>query len=163
MKVNSLSVHGHCLPCLALFFLFVQACASARTGGPSPPVGLEPGGTHDLSGVWTGTAVESCTPLRLGAFRSCGSRSNIMFTIIQERADVIRGFYAANSGRFQENGRVIGMPAHSARLWLRVMMTDHSSCIFSSALPRDAMRGAYLCFRDGSSFDRGYWMARRSY
>lgn len=164
MKTNSLCVRGLFVSFVGFCLLFAHGCAPTTAGRSGSSGGLQSGGKNNLSGVWTGTSIVGCTPLRMGGPRRCGATANIMFTIVEERADAITGFYASDSGALEETGRiVVSAPLRSTRLWLRVMMNDHSSCIFNANLPRDAMKGAYLCFHDGSSLERGYWTARRSY
>jgi hypothetical protein len=92
-----------------------------------------------------------------------------MLTFIREdTATAITGIYASDRGRdgdaFQETGRVVEAPeSGSARLWFRVMMRDHSSCLFTSNLRGEEIGGSYLCFREEGSFERGRWRVRRSY
>ena len=50
-----------------------------------------------------------------------------------------------------------------ARLWLRLMMRDHSTCLFTRHWRGDEMEGTYMCFHGGSSFDRGKWTVQKSY
>lgn len=162
METKSFRVRGLFVPSIALCLLLAHGCAIAGSSREDASAGLQSGNAN-LAGVWTGTSIIACTPLRMGGPLRCGATANIMFTIVEERADAITGFYASDSGAVEETGRIIKLPVRSARLWLRVMMNDHSSCIFSTSLPRDAMRGAYLCFHNGASFERGYWEVRRSY
>ena len=163
MKTNSLCVRGLFVSSMALCCLFAHGCVLAKSGPSGSAASLGSGGQNSLAGVWIGTSIVGCTPLRMSGLRRCGARAAIMFTIVEERAGAITGFFASDRGALQESGRIIRVPVHSRRLWLRVMMNDHSSCLFSSDLPRDAMRGAYLCFHDASSFERGFWAVRRSY
>jgi len=91
-----------------------------------------------------------------------------MLTFIREDSAAITGIYASDRARagyaFQETGRIVEAPqSGSTRLWLRVIIRDHSSCLFNSNLPREEMGGSYICFRDGTSFERGRWAVRRSY
>jgi hypothetical protein len=92
-----------------------------------------------------------------------------MLTFIREdTATAITGIYASDHGRdgdaFQETGRIVGVPVSgSTKLWLRVSMRNHSSCLFTSKLRLKAMEGSYICFRNGPSFERGQWAVRRSY
>ena len=91
-----------------------------------------------------------------------------MLTFIREDSAAITGIYASDRGRggdaFQETGRIVEAPeSSSTRLWLRVIMRDHSTCLFTSNLRREEMAGSYLCFREGISFERGRWAVRRIY
>jgi hypothetical protein len=146
----------------------MQACGVAAPSNSGPRVPSESLGHYDLTGVWTGTSITGCTPLRMNGPWRCGARADIMLTFIREDTAAMTGIYASDRGRdgdaFQETGRVVEAPeSGSARLWFRVMMRDHSSCLFTSNLRGEEMAGSYLCFREGISFERGRWMVRRTY
>ncbi len=98
----------------------------------------------------------------------CGARADLILTFIEEDSAAITGIYTSDRGRggdaFQETGRIVEAPeSSSARLWLRVIMRDHSTCLFTSKLRHEEMAGSYLCFREGISFERGRWAVRRIY
>jgi hypothetical protein len=146
----------------------LQACSVVAPTDSSPPPSSESPGRYDLSGVWTGTSITGCTPLRMYGPWRCGARADISLTLIREDSAAITGIYASDRGEagdaFQETGRIVEAPeSGSKRLWLRVIMRDHSSCLFTSNLRREEMAGSYLCFRQGISFERGQWMVRRIY
>jgi hypothetical protein len=168
MSGNRLRVHGALRLILILLLAPMQACSVAAPTKSSPPVSSESPGKYNLSGVWTGTSITGCTPLRMNGPWRCGARADIMLTFIREDSAAITGIYASDRGRaagaFQETGRIVEAPESGPkRLWLRVIMRDHSSCLFTSNLPREEMKGSYLCFRNGTSFERGRWAVRRSY
>jgi len=80
----------------------------------------------------------------------------------------ITGMYASlhDSGGnvFEQTGRIVEMPRPSATtLWLRVIMQDHSSCLFNSNLLGEEMQGSYFCLHNATSAERGRWMVKRSY
>jgi len=167
MSGNRSRVHALSL-ILILALAPMQACGVAAPSNSSPPVSSESLGQYDLTGVWTGTSITGCTPLRMNGPWRCGARADIMLTFIREDTAAITGIYASDRGRdgdaFQETGRIVEVPVSgSTSLWLRVSMRNHASCLFNSKLPREAMEGSYICFREGISFERGRWMVRRSY
>jgi hypothetical protein len=168
MSGNRSRVHALSL-ILILALAPMQACGVAAPSNSSPPVSSESLGQYDLTGVWTGTSITGCTPLRMNGRWRCGARADLMLTFIREdTATAITGIYASDHGRdgdaFQETGRIVGVPVSgSTRLWLRVSMRNHSSCLFTSKLRLEAMEGSYICFRNGPSFERGQWAVRRSY
>jgi hypothetical protein len=146
----------------------VQACSVAAPTNSSLPVSSESPGKYDLSGVWTGTSITGCTPLRLNGPWRCGARADIMLTFIRDDTAAIIGIYASDRSRagdaFQETGRIVEMPVSgSKRLWLRVIMRNHSTCLFSGNLRREQVEGSYICFHVETSFERGQWAVRRSY
>jgi hypothetical protein len=165
MRSNQLRVQQALGLILILSLAPLQACAVAALAR-APASSIAPA-AHELAGVWTGTAVSGCTPLRMTGPWRCGARATITLTLIQQETSTITGFYASDRGRanatLEETGRIVELPVSRTRLWLRVIMRDHSSCLFSSNLPRDRMAGSYLCFHEGSSFERGRWAVRRSY
>jgi hypothetical protein len=70
----------------------------------------------------------------------CGLKADIKLTLILETGAAITGVFASvrvNGGSaFEQTGRIVELPVEGAtRLWLRVIMRDHSSCLFNSNLP----------------------------
>jgi hypothetical protein len=85
-----------------------------------------------------------------------------------DRLTAITGIYASvrpyASNAFEQTGRIVEVAVTGAtRLWLRVTMRDHSSCLFNSNLPGVEMEGSYLCFHNATSAERGRWKVWRSY
>jgi hypothetical protein len=163
-----LRVHGALSLILILSLALIQACGVAAPTNPGLPVSSESSGKYGLAGVWTGTSISGCTPSRTSGPWRCGARADIMLTFVGENTAAIIGIYASDRTRggdvLQETGRIVEvLESGSVRLWLRVTMRDHSSCLFTSNLPREEMAGSYLCFHEGTSFERGLWAVRRSY
>jgi hypothetical protein len=114
MSGNRSRVHALSL-ILMLALAPMQACGVAAPGNSSPPVSSESPGQYDLTGVWTGTSITGCTPLRMNGPWRCGARADLMLTFIREdTATAITGIYASDRGRdgdaFQETGRIVGVP-----------------------------------------------------
>jgi hypothetical protein len=144
------------------------ACNLTVATNSSPPVSSKSLTEYDLSGVWTGISTTSCTPLRMTAPWRCGAKADIKLTFIRQEPAAITGIYESVRGAagnaFEQTGRIVEMPVKSAtRLWLRVIMRDHSSCLFNSNLPGEEMEGSYFCFHNATSAERGRWAVRRSY
>jgi hypothetical protein len=154
---------------LLLFVLFTPiACNLAAPTNLNPRVSSKSPAQYDLSGVWAGISMTSCTPLRMTGPLRCGSKANIKLTFIQKRTATITGVYASvrpNAGyAFEQTGRIVELRVKGAtRLWLRVTMRDHSSCLFNSNFPGVEMEGSYLCFHNATSAERGHWKVWRSY
>ena len=153
-----------------LLFLWVApvACNLAAATNRNPQASSKSPAQYDLFGVWAGTSRTSCTPLRMTGPWRCGSKANIKMTLIQKPAALITGVYESirtNAGNaFEQTGRIVEVPVKgAARLWLRVIMRDHSSCLFNSNLPDVEMRGSYLCFHNATSAEIGRWEVWRSY
>ena len=152
---------------LVLWFARVACDLVAHTNSNPrlSPKSLE---QYDLFGVWAGISITSCSPLRMTGPWRCGSKADIKLTLIRKPAAPITGIFASvrlNAGRvFEQTGRIVEVPVKGAtRLWLRVTMRDHSSCLFDSNLPGVEMGGSYLCFHNMTSAERGRWAVRRSY
>src|ERR1700674_4333726 len=168
MSGNRLRVHEALSLILILALAPVQACGVVAPTNSSPPLSSNSPGKYDFSGVWTGTSITGCSPLRMYGPWRCGARADLILTFIEEDSAAITGIYTSDRGRggdaFHETGRIVEAPeSSSARLWLRVIMRDHSTCLFTSNLRRKEMAGSYLCFREGISFERGRWAVRRIY
>ena len=162
--------HAHeALSLIVLLSLWpMQACGVAGPPNSRSPVPFTSWDKNDLSGVWQGTSVTGCSPLRMTGPWRCGARADIMLTFIRDDAARTMGIYASNRGpagsAFEETGRIDEVFASiSPRLWLRVMMRNHSSCLFNGDMQHEEIAGNYLCFREGSSFERGLWDVRRMY
>src|SRR5215472_5101400 len=153
---------------LLLFLsLALIGCNLTRVTDSSPPFSSKSVKEYDLSGVWTGSSITSCTPLRTAGPWRCGAKTYIKLTFITQMA-TITGMYASlhdSSGNaFEQTGRIVEMPRPSATtLWLRVIMQDHSSCLFSSNMLGEEMEGSYFCLHNATSAERGRWMVKRSY
>jgi len=168
MSGNRLRVRQALRLILVLSLVLGQACVLTTPNANSRPVSSQAQRKYDLAGVWTGTSITGCTPLRMNGPWRCGARGDILLTFIQEDTAGILGIFASERGQandaFQETGRIVEVPVgDSMNLWFRVAMGNHSSCLFNANLQREEMGGSYICFRDGPSFERGRWIAQRSY
>jgi hypothetical protein len=83
------------------------ACNLTAATNSSPLVSSKSLAKYDLSGVWAGISITSCTPLRMTGPWRCGAKADIKLTFIKERA-TITGIYASVRGsageRFRANG-----------------------------------------------------------
>jgi hypothetical protein len=119
---------------------------------------------HDLTGVWEGGS--AC---RLGRYSSnCRGTRNIAFTFVTEEGSSAAGFYRCATGTVScrnqlETGSIARTDWKGERLWLRVMLGDGSSCLFTSILGPDKLAGGYECLQGASLVEQGRWWAERSY
>jgi hypothetical protein len=154
---------------LLLFVLFTPvACNLVAATNRNPRASSKSPAQYDLSGVWAGISITSCTPFRMTGPLRCGSKADIKLTLIQKPAATITGVYASvrpTAGKaFEQTGRIVDVRVNGATsLWLRVSMRDHSSCLFNSNFSGEEMEGSYLCFNNATSAERGRWTAWRSY
>ena len=121
MSGNRSRVHALSL-ILILALAPIQACGVAAPGNSGPSVSSESLGQYDLAGVWTGTSITGCTPLRMYGPWRCGARADISLTLIREGSAAMTGIYASDRGEegdaFQETGRIVEAPESGARrLW----------------------------------------------
>jgi hypothetical protein len=119
---------------------------------------------EDLAGVWEGGS--AC---RLGRYSSnCRGIRNIAFTFVALKGSRAAGFYRCATGTVScrnrlETGSIARTDMNGKRLWLRVMLGDGSSCLFTSILGHDKLAGGYECLQGAALVEQGRWWAERSY
>ena len=118
----------------------------------------------DLIGVWKGGSL--CRWGRIGT--SCRGAVNIAFTFIPTVRSKLTGFYSCENGRVGchnrlETGTIATAELNGKRLWLRVMLGDGSSCLFTSRFGGDRMAGGYECLQGAALVEQGQWWIERSY
>jgi hypothetical protein len=102
----------------------------------------------DLIGVWRGGSI--CRWSRVGT--SCRGAVNIAFTLFPAVRSRMTGFYSCTTVTVRcrnqlENGSIGSIEINGKRLWLRVMLGDGSSCLFTSRFGRSRMAGGYECLQ----------------
>jgi hypothetical protein len=118
----------------------------------------------DLAGVWEGGS--AC---RLGRYSSsCYGIRNIAFTFAALDGSSAAGFYRCATGTVScrnrlETGPIVRTDWKGKRLWLRVMLGDGSSCLFTSIFGHDKLAGGYECLQGAALVEQGRWWAERSY
>jgi hypothetical protein len=117
-----------------------------------------------LIGVWKGGSL--CRWGRIGT----GSRRavNITFTLFPAVRSKMTGFYSCENGTIGcrnrlENGTIATVEMNGKRLWLRVMLGDGSSCLFTSRFGHDRMAGGYECLQGAGLVEQGRCWIERSY
>lgn len=118
----------------------------------------------DLIGVWKGGSF--CRWSRIGT--SCRGGVNIAFTLFPAVRSKMRGFYSCENGTIGcrnslESGTIAAVEMNGKRLWLRVMLGDGSSCLFTSRFGHDRMAGGYECLQGAGLVEQGRWWIERSY
>jgi hypothetical protein len=98
MSGNRLRVHEALRLILILSLAPMQAYSMAAPIGSSPPLSSESPGKYHLSGVWTGTSITGCTPLRMYGPWRCGARADLILTFFREDTPAIFGIYASDRG-----------------------------------------------------------------
>jgi hypothetical protein len=121
---------------------------------------------NDLIGVWKGGSL--CRWGRIGTGIGCRGAVNITFTLFPAVRSKMTGFYSCENGTVGcrnrlENGTIATVEMNGKRLWLRVMLGDGSSCLFTSRFGHDRMAGGYECLQGAGLVERGRWWIERSY
>jgi hypothetical protein len=159
------------LEILSLLLTLIAAswgCTTAVNPEPFPSElseeSSESSSLDDLIGVWKGGSL--CRWRRIGA--GCRGAVNIAFTLFPAVRSKITGFYSCEAGTVGcryglENGAIATVEMNGRRLWLRVMLGDGSSCLFTSRVGRDRMAGGYECLQGAGLVEQGQWWVERSY
>jgi hypothetical protein len=118
-----------------------------------------------LAGVWEGGS--ACRLDRLQS-NNCHGIRNIAFTFVALEGSRAVGFYRCATGTVSyrnrlETGAIARTDMNGKRLWLRVMLGDGSSCLFTSILGHDKLAGGYECLQGAALVEQGRWWAERSY
>jgi len=135
----------------------VAADTTEESGSAAQPEG-------SLTGVWEGGSV--CRGGRWGF--SCRGIRNIAFTILPLNPTKTKGFYRCATGTVScrnrlETGAIARIDLDGRRLWLRVMLGDGSSCLYTSLLAHGRLRGGYECLQGAGLVEQGSWWVERSY
>ncbi len=138
----------------------VQAPEAQAQNSPSPQ-------QPDFAGVWQGTTLANCggnSPLP----SRCNALQNVTITLIEGPKSNLTGKYSCAYGNMDcyhanETGKVIGVSLTGARINIRIIMPDATSCIFTGRNVNQTIDGGYTCYQGGSLIEQGSWRARRSY
>src|SRR5262249_11854363 len=126
------------IPALLLMLIGTSwgCTTSIASGRPSTELSGRSGESAalgDLIGVGRGGSL--CLWSRIGTSR--GGSVNIGLTLVPATRSKVTGFYTCASdtvgcrNRLQ-NGEIVNIEMNGKRLWLRVMLADGSSCLFTS-------------------------------
>jgi hypothetical protein len=155
--------------CLRLTLIAASwGCTAAILPASSPSElreeSSESSSLDDLIGVWRGGSI--CRWSRIGT--SCRGAVNIAFTLFPGGRSKMRGFYNCTTGAVRcrnrlENGSIGYIAINGRRLWLRVMLGDGSSCLFTSRFGQGRMAGGYECLQGAGLVEQGHWWIERIY
>ena len=141
------------------------AASSANTpaGQPASSGGAESG----FAGVWQGTTLSSCAAFTYRPSR-CNAQQKVTITLLQSADGKFSGRYTCAYGNmdcYHENttGKVIDVTTANARMNVRVLMPDGTSCIYTGIDVNQSINGGYTCYQGGGLVEQGSWLARRSY
>jgi len=159
-----------------LFLLSMLLCANCGCATAiypeSPPPELREGSSessdsssiYDLIGVWKGGSL--CRWSRIGT--SCRGAVNIAFTLLPAVRSKMTGFYSCETSSVGcrhrlDHGAITTVEIDGKRPWLRVMLDDGSSCLFTSRFRHDRMAGGYECLQGALLVEQGQWWVELSY
>jgi hypothetical protein len=137
--------------------------ATAERGGQSGAGDAE----SNFAGVWQGTTLASC-----GAFGSrpgrCDALQKVTITLLEESDAKLTGRYTCAYGNRDcyhgnDTGKVIDVSIAGARLSVRVIMPDATSCIYTGIEANQTINGGYSCYRGGGLIEQGSWHAHHSF
>jgi len=120
-----------------------------------------------FAGVWQGTSLASCAAFTYLPSR-CDAEQIVTITLLQGPNGKLTGRYTCAYGNMDcyhvnETGKVIDVTITGARMSVRVMMPDATSCIYTGIDVNQAINGGYTCYQGGGLIEQGSWRARRSY
>ncbi|MBV8356424.1 MAG: hypothetical protein JO189_00600 [Deltaproteobacteria bacterium] len=120
-----------------------------------------------FAGVWQGTTLASCAAFAHLPSR-CDAEQAVTITLLQSPDGKFTGRYTCAYGNmdcYHENttGKVIDVTVTGARMNIRVLMPDATSCIYTGINMNQAINGGYTCYQGGGLIEEGSWRAHRSY
>lgn len=120
-----------------------------------------------FAGVWQGTTLASCAAFAYLPSR-CNAEQNVTITLLQSPDGKFTGRYTCAYGNMDcyhanETGKVIEVSNAGARMSVRVIMPDATSCIFTGINVNQTINGGYSCYQGGGLIEQGSWRAHRSY
>jgi hypothetical protein len=138
--------------------------ANAESGAQAPQVSDAESG---FAGVWQGTTLANCAASSTLPSR-CNAEQLVTITLLQGPDSKFTGRYTCAYGTMDcyhanETGKVIDVSIAGARMNIRIIMPDATSCIFTGRSVNQTINGGYTCYQGGSLIEQGSWRARRSY
>jgi hypothetical protein len=118
-----------------------------------------------MVGVYEGTTRAYCIhtiPSR------CNAVQDVTITLTEQENSKIGGSYRCAYGNMvcynlNETGKVIDASVNGARLNVRVLMPDGTSCIFTGLNNAGNINGGYTCYAGGALLEQGMWRAKQKY
>jgi hypothetical protein len=164
---------------IALLTALTFGCASGDSGTYSSTstdhsAAIAPGAQAESSnadsgfaGVWQGTTLASCAAFAYLPSR-CNAEQVVTITLLQGPDAKFTGRYTCAYGNMDcyhanNTGKVINVTIARARMNVRVMMPDGTSCIYTGIDMNQTINGGYSCYQGGGLIEQGSWRARRSY
>jgi hypothetical protein len=140
---------------------------SSAVKAPDAQAGSSGGAEAGAAGVWQGTTLASCAAFAHLPSR-CNAEQKVTITLLQGPDAKFTGRYTCAYGNMDcydanYTGKVIDAGMNGARLNIRVIMPDATSCIYTGINVNQTINGGYTCYQGGGLIEQGSWLARRSY
>jgi len=140
---------------------------TSSASAPAAPSASSGAAESDFAGVWQGTTLASCAEFRHLPGR-CDAEQKVTITLLQGANGKFSGRYTCAYGNmdcYHENttGKVVDVSIIGARMNIRIIMPDVTSCIFTGRDVNQSVNGGYTCYQGGGLIEEGSWQARRSY
>ncbi len=118
-----------------------------------------------FAGVWQGSTLANCS---MSLPDRCNAQQNVTITLLEGPDSKLTGTYQCSYGNMDcyhmnQTGKVSYVSLNGARMNIRVLMPDGTSCIFTGYNANQAVNGGYSCYAGGPRIEQGSWRARRSY
>ena len=149
-----------------------ETYSSTPVAGPSPaPPAAQNASTADseagAAGVWQGTTLATCAAFAHLPSR-CNAEQKVTITLLQGSGGKFTGRYTCGYGNMDcydanYTGKVVEASMDRARLSVRVIMPDGTSCIYTGINVNQTINGGYTCYQGGGLIEQGSWQAHRSY
>ena len=142
-----------------------SAAKSSAVGSPETAIVPAADSETMFAGVWQGSTLADCGVSSSFPSR-CNAEQNVSIRLAQGPNSKITGRYTCSYGNMDcydlnETGKVIGVSINGARMNIRVIMPDATSCIFTGLNLDQAINGGYTCYQGGALIEQGSWRARR--
>ena len=140
-----------------------HSAASAPAAQPASSAEANSG----VAGVWQGTTLASCAAFAHLPSR-CNAEQKVTITLLEGPNGKLTGRYTCAYGNMDcyhanETGKVIEVSTTGARLNVRVIMPDATSCIYTGIDVNQSINGGYTCYQGGGLIEQGSWRAQRAY
>jgi len=159
---------------IALTFRCVAVCSDTYSSGFNRRANAERGGQSavadtesNFAGVWQGTTLASCGAVAYLPSR-CDAEQKVSITLLEGPDAKLTGQYTCAYGNQDcyhgnSTGKVIDVTIAGARLSIRVIMPDATSCIYTGIQVNQTINGGYSCYQGGGLIEQGSWRAHRSF
>jgi hypothetical protein len=120
-----------------------------------------------FAGVWQGTTLSSCAAFSHLPSR-CDAEQVVTITLLEGPDAKFTGRYTCAYGNMDcyhanDTGKVANVIIAGARMTIRVIMPDGTSCLYTGIDVNQTVNGGYSCYQGGGLIEEGSWRARRSY